>query len=902
MEKKTGVRAPREAPLLTSLLLVAGIILLLFSLVFPYWKIHVIAPQYPKGLNISIFVNHLEGDVQEIDMLNHYIGMKMLGKAAQIERSVAIAGISTITLSLLVALFLRRRWSILFILPAIFFPSIFALDLFLWLRDYGLHLDPHAPLSSSIKPFVPTLFGKGIIGQFKSISSFEIGFYFSVLAALLASVASILRFGGGKKIAHQIIPLAIGLSVLFGSSSAIAKTIDVMTECPVMDIQHALAIAEPGDTIRVHGGRVYHGPWVIDKSVKLVGENFPVIDGGGKGTVVDLRAPNIEMRGFEIRGSGNSLVGEDTGIVAEAPGILLEDNRLDDVLFGISLKRAPKSTLRGNTLHGKSLPEARRGDLIRVWYSDDVVLDGNHTTEGRDAVIWFSKHVLLENNIFEGGRYGLHYMYCDDSTVKNNMFTGNSVGVYMMYSERIQILGNRILNNRGPSGFGIGLKDMSNAKVENNIIANNRVGMFFDGATGDYQRNLIAFNDIGITLLSSSQRNHFKENSFVENAEQVIIEGMGSTMLNDWNGNFWSDYRGVDANQDGAGDRPYQSRKLFERLVDRYPVLKLFSASPSTQAIDFASSTFPVFAPQSRFQDAAPLTNPVLPEVRVETGKRSWPFVMISGMLFLPILGLTIRNRSDLKHGLPMPSTSTSSTLESNIAIQVSELTKNFGKVHALKQVSFQVKQGETLVLWGPNGAGKTTVLRSLLGIIPFEGQLNVWGLDVRSAGKAVRREIGYVPQEIRFYNDQTVWETICFFGRLRRVSKERAKQLLKEWDLEASVQKKVNALSGGMKQRLALVVSLLSDPPIIFLDEATSHLDVQSRREFIALLERLKKMGKTLMLCSHRSSEVWKLADRVLVLDQGLKVIEGSPEEVVLHLGKGASNWSAGGPIERGD
>ena len=434
-------------------LLAVSVVLIAVSLVLPYWKIKVTAPQYPKGLYITIFVNHLEGDVSEIDGLNHYIGMKPMEKAAKFERTISMYGVSAVALSLFLAVFLRRRWSVIFILPAILFPVFFAGDLYWWLRDYGLHLDPHAALSSSIKPFIPPLFGKGIIGQFGAIAQFQIGFYLTAAAGLLSLAAGILRLQQKRPALQQILVPVVGiLSLLLFSTGAFAKTI---TMSPGERIDQALERAESGDTIQVQNG-VYPGPWNISKSVKLEGVNFPVIDGGGKGTVVKLAAPEIEFKDFTVRNSGDILSKEDSGILVSSPKVIVEGNRIENVLFGISLNRAPGTLIKDNILRGKNLDQPRKGDLIRVWYSDDVTLEGNETYEGRDAVIWFSKRIVLRGNKFQQGRYGLHYMYCDDSIVENNTFAKNSVGIYLMYSQRIHLKGNQIIGNRGPSGFGVG--------------------------------------------------------------------------------------------------------------------------------------------------------------------------------------------------------------------------------------------------------------------------------------------------------------------------------------------------------------------------------------------------------------------------------------------------------------
>jgi len=170
---------------LPALLLGAAAVLLIISLFLPYWKLTLLAPQYPGGLSVVVHVNRMEGDVHEIDGLNHYIGMRPLEEAAQLERSVSIAAIVILALLLLAAATIHSKWAVLFAIPAIFMPIIFLADMYYWMRDFGQNLDPTAPLSSSIAPFTPPILGEGVVGQFTTIASFQIGLFLAFLASAL---------------------------------------------------------------------------------------------------------------------------------------------------------------------------------------------------------------------------------------------------------------------------------------------------------------------------------------------------------------------------------------------------------------------------------------------------------------------------------------------------------------------------------------------------------------------------------------------------------------------------------------------------------------------------------------------------------------------------------------------
>ena len=212
--------------------------------------------------------------------------------------------------------------------------------------------------------------------------------------------------------------------------------------------------------------------------------------------------------------------------------------------------------------------------------------------------------------------------------------------------------------------------------------------------------------------------------------------------------------------------------------------------------------------------------------------------------------------------------------------ITVSGVGKRYGKVKALDDVSFEAGQGAAIALWGPNGAGKTTLLKSILGLIDFRGDVQIAGHSVRRSGKRARSYIGYVPQEAVFY-DWRVQETMEFYARLKKVAAARIAVLLERLGLADHTRKSVSALSGGLKQRLALAVALLSDPPLLLLDEPMASLDAKARRDYLSLLASLRREGKTIVFASHRLEEIAALADRVLVLDQGRVVDALTPEEL---------------------
>ena len=659
-------------------------------------------------------------------------------------------------------------------------------------------------------------------------------------------------------------------------------------------LREVLSRAAPGDEVVVAGG-IHRGPFAIDRPLTLTGIGWPVLDAGGRGTVVSVTAPDVVVQGFEIRGSGRSLDQENSGLAFdEAPRGAVVGNRFRDVLFGIYLRRSSGSRVTGNQIVGKSLDLARRGDAIRVWYSNDVVIEGNRVEAARDLVLWYSERLTVHGNQVAGGRYGLHFMYCDDASIRENRLHDNSVGAFLMYSRRLRLTHNSIVGNHGPSGFGVGLKDMDDAEIVENVLVGNRIGLFLDnspreaGSSTVVSGNLVAGNDVGISLLANVRRGRFTGNSLVENGRQVEIAGGGAPGQNRWHGNHWSDYAGFDAGGDGVGDLPHRVDRLFETLAGRKPALALFADSPLARALDYAARAFPLFRPRPLLVDEAPRMRPSTPAGAPRPPEPRGPgggllgagLAAVTALLAVAPGGLARlaarrspgedegRGRTPLR---PVPAAPGAG----EPPIRVQGLTKRFGRRTALDGVSFEVPAGTALALWGPNGAGKTTALRAVLGVIPVEGSVRVAGADPWREGRRARRRIGFVPQEIELQADLTVQETLRFFARLRGTDPARIGKLIRRIGLAEETGKRVGALSGGLKQRLALALALLADPPILVLDEPTSNLDAAARTAFLELLLQLKSEGRTLLFSSHRPEEVAALADRVLHLDGGRRVAE---------------------------
>jgi nitrous oxidase accessory protein len=414
--------------------------------------------------------------------------------------------------------------------------------------------------------------------------------------------------------------LSLGLAGAARGQETQSAAMPVCPDCAVTSLAEAVATAAPGATIEVRGG-TYPGNLVIDQPLRLIGVDQPVIDGGGEGSLLTIRGVDAEVSGFVLRATGENLDREDAAILVEGGAATLVGNRIEDALFGIYLKQAPGSIVRDNVILSKDLPLPRRGDGIKTWYSDGVIIENNQASDGRDIILWYSNDGIVRNNEFDRERYGLHLMYSDRALVEGNSLSENSIGLYIMYSRNPLVIGNSIVNNHGPSGGGVGLKDVDGAVIEGNRFVNNQIAIQVDTSPREpgienYTRgNVFAYNHVAIAFQPSVRHNTVTGNTFIDNTEHVAILGRGQlqdiTWATDGLGNYWSDYAGYDADGDGVGDLPYQSRRLFESLMDQYPLLRFFVWTPAASAVDFAARAMPSVRPEIKLADPSPLMAPV---------------------------------------------------------------------------------------------------------------------------------------------------------------------------------------------------------------------------------------------------------------------------------------------------
>lgn len=221
-----------------------------------------------------------------------------------------------------------------------------------------------------------------------------------------------------------------------------------------------------------------------------------------------------------------------------------------------------------------------------------------------------------------------------------------------------------------------------------------------------------------------------------------------------------------------------------------------------------------------------------------------------------------------------------------NEVIKVTALSKRFVKQEVLRKIDLSISSGELIGYIGPNGAGKSTTIKILCGLIPdFEGEVTVLGMDVRKYAIDIKRKIGYIPENAALYETLTPIEYLLFVGQLYQLPessvKQKANELLKLFGLEGAKESRMTTFSKGMKQKVLLISGMLHNPELIFLDEPLSGLDANAVILVKEILTQLKRGGKTIFYSSHIMDVVEKLSDRIIIINQGHVIANGSFQEL---------------------
>jgi len=619
---------------------VAAATLLLIAAFLPLWRMRLEAPQYPAGLTITAYGYRMEGDIEEVNDLNHYIGVAPIEPGSIIELDLFPAAIVGLVAVLLAGALLaqRGRLRVMVAVATWAMPIGMLADLQWWLYRVGHDLDREAPMRALVPHgFTPKVIGGTQVVNFHSSTMVGAGFWLMVAAALVISFGpQVIRFfrdswrntGSGSTGPRDTGPSTPGSAPKIAAAIVIAFLLASAVQRPAeaahtRSLSALIAGAAPGSTVTVPPG-TYREALVIDRPIALIGGGGVVIDGGRIGDVVQITADDVTFRGFTVRGSARDVADEPAGIRVTGSRATIEDNRLEDVLYGIAVSDGGGHAIRRNTI--VSIPEfssERRGHALYLWHTNGNIVQDNTVNTVKDGIfVGFSADNLIERNRVEQGRYGIHYMYADHNRFVDNVFRDNVAGGAIMFSRDIAFTGNEFSGNRSPaSGFGLLFKDVDDVQMVDNLVHHNRIGLTMEGAPhtpGAFvtvRHNLFGFNRVGVELATTTAA-VFADNTFTGNLEHVGMRGDGLERHNTWadreRGNYWDGYRGFDADSNGIGDLPFVARAAYGQLTQRNEALRAYAFTPASASLELATRWFPVFRPEPTLVDPAPLISPTI--------------------------------------------------------------------------------------------------------------------------------------------------------------------------------------------------------------------------------------------------------------------------------------------------
>jgi nitrous oxidase accessory protein len=375
-------------------------------------------------------------------------------------------------------------------------------------------------------------------------------------------------------------------------------------------LQAWLDTALPGTVLRLPAG-TYRGPGIINKPLTVEGNGKVIVDAGGHGTVLTIKADHVTVRGLTLRGSGDSHDAIDGGIMAEGNGLLIENNVVEDVLFGISLHKTNDSVVRGNRIRSRPVDSADRGDGLRLWYSTGNRIENNDIAQIRDITVSNAPRNRYTGNTIRNSRRAFNFLFSHRSLVEGNLLEKNSTGIVALNSDGMIIRNNRILHAMDASGAGVALKETSAALVQNNEIVHCAHGIMADSPMNPLNRivfidNVIAHNITGIYFYGAKGGHIAINNTFKSNLWPVTIIGDGDPMNDIWWGNSWDTYEGFDLDGDGFGDKPHELHVWADRIWLETPSATFFRNSPVLELLDFLERLAPFSAPSLVLRDTAP--------------------------------------------------------------------------------------------------------------------------------------------------------------------------------------------------------------------------------------------------------------------------------------------------------
>ena len=376
-------------------------------------------------------------------------------------------------------------------------------------------------------------------------------------------------------------------------------------------LQLYVEITPPGQVLHPPPG-VYSGPVVITRPIIIEGGGEVTLDGGGEGTVLQIKAPGTRISGLHITRSGESHDQLHSGIRIDADDVVVENSVIDEVLFGITLNRVSGNVIRGNRISSFDRSVSLRGEGVRIWYSSDNLITENSFWRVRDILVINSPDNRIVNNDISDSRMGLELVFSPGNEIIGNSIDRNASGIVGIYSDELLIRNNRLTHMRQLSGSAIAIKESSQVLIENNEILQCAIGLIVNSPVHPeniiyLKGNRLAYNDVALYFYGEKGGHVINGNRFEKNLLQVAVTSQNSALDNDWSGNYWDGYTGFDIDRDGIGDVPHTIHIYADRIWMDRPMTRFFRSSPVLEMIDFVERLAPFSKPELILRDPLPV-------------------------------------------------------------------------------------------------------------------------------------------------------------------------------------------------------------------------------------------------------------------------------------------------------
>lgn len=407
-----------------------------------------------------------------------------------------------------------------------------------------------------------------------------------------------------KKV-HYILLLA---TLLLPIINSYATTLRVGEKEKIRSVKQAIAQAAAGDTILVMPGTYREGNIIIQKSLVLIGQDYPVMDGENEYEIFTVHVQKGVIKGFKFINTGIGSIEDKAAIkVLESRNLRVVDNQFENTFFGIYLASSSHTWIENNVLHSDAEAEHQIGNGIHLWKCEHITINNNRVKGHRDGIYFeFVTSSLITNNYSEGNmRYGLHFMFSHNDEYRDNTFINNGAGVAVMYTKGVKMVGNKFIHNWGSSAYGLLLKDIRDSFISKNVFDENSVGIFMEGSSrNEVQDNDFVRNGYAIKLQASCDDNVFERNNFRQNTFDITTNG--TLVLNKIQSNYWDRYEGYDLNKDEIGDVPYRPVSMYGMIVEQMPTAVLLWRSFLVFLLDRAEKAIPVLTPEN-LMDSVPV-------------------------------------------------------------------------------------------------------------------------------------------------------------------------------------------------------------------------------------------------------------------------------------------------------